>query len=54
MNGPGVTSSVSWLSKGASVEPGAPKRKKRNKQKGHPGLPLQEGQENYKLYLVHL
>ena len=52
---PVVTSSVSGQqSQGASAEPGATKRMKRNKQKRHPGLPLQEGQEYYKSYLAHL
>ena len=51
--GPVVTPSVSGSSKGTSAEPCAPKRKKRNKQKRHPGLPSQEGQGYYKLYLVH-
>ena len=53
---PVVTSSVSGLSKGASAEPEAPKKKKRGKQKPkrHPGLPSQEGQEYYKSYLPHL
>ena len=36
---PVVTYSVSGLSQdGASAEPSAPKKKKKNKQKGHPGL----------------
>ena len=46
-----VTPSVSGLSQGgASVETRAPKNKKQNKQKRHPGLPSQEGQEYYKSY----
>ena len=42
---PVVTSIVSGLSKGASAEPVAPKKKKEGKQKPkrHPGLPSQEG-----------
>ena len=42
------------MSMGASAWPCAPKMKKRNKQKRHPGLPSQESQMYYKLYLVHL
>ena len=57
LNGPVVTSSVSGQhSQGASAGPGAPKKKKKDKQmpKRHPGLALQEGQEFYKLYIAHL
>ena len=41
LNSPEVTSSISGLSKGASVEPGAPKKKQKGKQKPkrHPDLP---------------
>ena len=46
LKGPIVTPSVSGLSQGgASAETRAPKKKKKNKQKRHPGLPSQEGQE---------
>ena len=52
---PTATSRVSGKkSQGAADEPGAPKKKKKNKQKRHPGLPPQQGQEYYKSYLVHL
>ena len=55
MKGPVVTSSVSGLSQGgASTETRAPRKKKKNKQKRHPGLPSQERQEYYKSYLGHL
>ena len=54
LKGPIVTPSVSGLSQGgASAETRAPKKKNKNKQKRHPGLPSQEGQEYYKLYLAH-
>ena len=49
---PGVSVRAQGMSMGASAEPSAPKKKK--KQKRHPGLPSQEGQEYYKSYLVHL
>ena len=50
-----VTPNVSGLSQGgASAETRAPKKKKKNKQKRHPGLPSQEGQECCKSYLAHL
>ena len=53
LKGPIVTSSVSGLSQGgASAETRAPKKK--NKEKRHPGLSSQEGQEYYKSYLAHL
>ena len=51
---PGVSVRVPGMSMGASAEPSAPKKKKKMKQKGHPGLSSQEGQEYYKSYLVHL
>ena len=55
LNGPIVTPSVSGLSQGvASAETRAPKKKKKNKPKRHPGLPSQEGQEYYMSYLAHL
>ena len=55
LKGPIVTPSVSGLSQGgASAETRAPKKKKKNKPKRHPGLPSQEGQEYYKSYLAHL
>ena len=55
LKGPMVTSSVSGLSQGgASAETRAPKKKKKNKQKRHPGLSSQEGQEYYKSYLAQL
>ena len=53
LKGPVGTSSVSGLSRGVAAETRAPKKKK-SKQKRLPGLPLQEGQEHYKLYLAHL
>ena len=54
LKGPMVISSVSELSQGgASAETRAPKKKKKNKQKRHPGLSSQEGQEYYKSYLAH-
>ena len=49
---PGVSVRAPGMSMGASAEPSAPKKKK--KQNRHPGLPSQEGQEYYKSYLVHL
>ena len=49
---PGVSVRAPGMSMGASAEPSAPKKKK--KQKRHPGLPSQEGQEYYKSYFVHL
>ena len=59
LKGPIVTPSVSGLSQGgASAETRAPKKKKKNKQKRHPGLLSQERQEfvshmyeHYKSYL---
>ena len=48
-----AATSVSRKSQGASVGPRAPKKKKA-KQKRHPGLPSQERQEYYKSYLAHL
>ena len=51
---PGVSVRAPGMSMGASAEPSAPKKKKKMKQKRHPGLPSQEGQEYYKSYLVHL
>ena len=55
LKGPKVPSSVSGLSQGgASAETRAPNKKKKNKQKRHPGLSSQEGQEYYKSYLAHL
>ena len=59
LKGPVVTPSVSGLSQGgASAETRAPKKKKKNKQKRHPGLLSQERQEfvshmyeHYKSYL---
>ena len=48
-----AASSVSGKSQGASTGPRAPKKKKA-KQKGHPGLPSQERQEYYKSYLANL
>ena len=55
LKGPLVTSSVSGLSQGgASADTRAPKQKMKNKQKGHPGLSSQEGQEYYKSSLAHL
>ena len=49
-----VASSVSGESQGASAGPSAPKKKKKGKQKRHPGLSLEEKQEYYKSYLSHL
>ena len=50
-----VTSSVSWLSRGASAGPGTPhKKKKKSKEKRHPGLSSEGGQEYSKSYLTHL
>ena len=55
LKGPIVQSSVSGLSQsGASAETRAPTKKRKNKQKRHPGLPSQERQEYYKSYLGHL
>ena len=55
LKGPMITSSVSGLSQGgASAETRAPKKKKKNKQKRHPGLSSEEGQEYYKSNLAHL
>ena len=55
LKGPIAASSVSGLSQGgASAETRAPKKKNKNKQKRHPGLPSQERQEYYKSYLGHL
>ena len=49
LKGPIAASSVSGLSQGgASAETRAPTKKKKNKQKRHPGLPSQERQEYYK------
>ena len=48
-----AASSVSGKSQGASAGPRAPKKKKA-KQKRHPGLPSQERQEYYKSYLANL
>ena len=48
-----AVSSVLGKSQGASVGPRAPKKKK-TKQKRHPGLPSQERQESYKSYLANL
>ena len=48
-----AASSISGKSQGASAGPRAPKKKKA-KQKRHPGLPSQERQEYYKSYLTHL
>ena len=51
--GPVVTFSVAGLSKGATAESRAPKKKKgKQKPKGHPGLPSEEGQGYYKSYLA--
>ena len=52
--GLGVAYSISGLSKGVSAGPSAPKKKKKGKQKRHPGLPLEERQEYYKAYLSYL
>ena len=49
---PGVSARAPGMAMGASAELSAPKKKK--KQKRHPCLPSQEGQEYYKSYLVHL
>ena len=55
LKGPIAASSVSGLSQGgASAETRAPTKKKKNKQKRHPGLPSQERQEYYNSYLGHL
>ena len=48
-----AASSVSGKSQGVSAGPRAPKKKKA-RQKRHPGLPSQERQEYYKSYLAHL
>ena len=48
-----AASSVSGKSQCALARPRAPKKKKA-KQKRHPGLPSQERQEYYKSYLAHL
>ena len=48
-----AASSVSGKSQSASAGPRAPKKKKA-KQKRHPGLPSQERQEYYKSYLANL
>ena len=49
---PEVSIRAPGMSKGASAEPSAPKKKK--KQKRHPGLPSQEREEYCRSYLVHL
>ena len=49
---PGVSARAPGMYMGASAKLSAPKKKK--KQKRHPCLPSQEGQEYYKSYLVHL
>ena len=55
LKGPVVASSFSGLSQGgASAETRAPTKKKKNKQKRHPGWPSQERQEYYQSYLGHL
>ena len=55
LKGPIAASSVSGLSQGgASAETRASTKKKKNKQKRHPGLPPQERQEYYKSHLGHL
>ena len=55
LKGPIAASSVSGLSQGdVSAETRAPTKKKKNKQKRHPGLPSQERQQYYKSYLGHL
>ena len=55
LKGPIAASSVSGLSQGGtSAETRTPTKKKKNKQKRHPGLPSQERQEYYKSYLGHL
>ena len=51
---PGVSVRTPGMSMGASAEPSAPKKNKKKKQKWHPDLPSQEGQEYYKSFLVHL
>ena len=51
--GQDAASSISGECQGASAGPRAP-RKKKAKQKRHPGLPSQERQEYYKSYLAHL
>ena len=51
---PGVSVRAPGMSMGASAEPSAHKKNKKKKQKRHPGLSSQEGQEYYKSYLVHL
>ena len=48
-----AASSVSGKSQGASAGPRAPKKKKA-KQKRHPGLPSQKGQEYSKSYIANL
>ena len=50
----GVSVRVPGMSMGASAGPSALKKKKIKKQKRHPDLPSQEGQEYYKSYVVHL
>ena len=55
VKGPIAASSVSGLSQGgASAETRAPTKKRKNKQKRHPGLPSQERQEYYNSYLGYL
>ena len=55
LKGPVVTSSVSGLFQGgASAETRATTKKRKNKQKRHPGLPSQERQEYNKSYWRHL
>ena len=51
--GPVVGCSVSGQSLGATAVTRAPKRRKKSKQKRHPGLPSEERQEYYKSYLAY-
>ena len=51
---PRVSVRVPGIPLGASAGPSTTKKKRKNKQKRHPGLPSQERQDYYKSYLVHL
>ena len=50
---PRVSVRVPGMSIGALAGPSTPRKKRKNKQNRHPGLPLQERQEYFKSYLVH-
>ena len=51
---PRVSVRVPGMSMGTSAGPFTPKKKRKNKQKWHPGLLSQERQQYYMSYLVHL